>query len=98
MDGRHPRPIEALTPHADTVADRSSVRLHEIEIVMWWVDNDRTGRLAGLIPDGLAQIGLIDRGQFHRGYVKRLVVDLPVDRRVLQLKRGVWRRHGRRRW
>ena len=46
----HSKPFSA---DADAVTDRSAIFLHEVEIPVHRVDNDRAGRLVRAIEDGL---------------------------------------------
>ena len=54
-----PRPtIENQASDADAVADSLPVRLHEIEITIARIDNDRSGRLARMERDDLTGLGV----------------------------------------
>src|SRR5262249_3308961 len=53
-DGRHTRPAEALTSHADAIADRPSATLDEIKKPVLRIDDDRSGVFADRVVDGLA--------------------------------------------
>ena len=47
----HASPSEALAAHADAVAQRPAVADHEIEIGVRSIDDDRAGRLLGVVID-----------------------------------------------
>ena len=58
-DAMQSGPLEAVTPDADAVAERTVVALHEIKVALRGVDDDRAGRLDGAekhhLPTELAE-------------------------------------------
>jgi hypothetical protein len=83
MDGRYPRPPEALASYADTIAERAPATLDQIKEVVLRIDNDRAGLLVRRIKDGLAQILWVDVGQSDCRDGKAFATNWPIKGGIL---------------
>src|SRR5262245_64635956 len=84
-------PLKAVATDADTVADGTPVRLHDIEKPFGRMNDDRAGSLGGAVKNDLAP--KLQRQLFIGGIGN--VAGLVADRHVLALRKSVRDRDGK---
>jgi hypothetical protein len=84
-------PLKAVATDADTVADGTPVRLHDVEKPLGRMNDDRAGSLGGAVKNGLAP--KLQR-QLFIGSIGN-VAWLVADRHVLALCKSVRHRNGK---